>query len=52
MITGDAMARPLIEALGGRRAAWDVSSLYLLTSSAATFSPSVKDQFFVRFRTS
>jgi 3-oxocholest-4-en-26-oate---CoA ligase len=49
MITGDAMARPLIEALGADDAAWDVSSLYLLTSSAATFSPSVKDQFFVRF---
>src|SRR5262249_11752970 len=27
----------------------DTSSLYLLTSSAATFSPSVKDQFFARF---
>src|SRR5262245_53694271 len=49
MITGDAMARPLIEALAADDAAWDVSSLYLLTSSAATFSPSVKDQFFVRF---
>jgi len=49
MITGDAMARPLIEALGADDAAWDVSSLYLLTSSAATFSPSVKDQFFARF---
>jgi acyl-CoA synthetase (AMP-forming)/AMP-acid ligase II len=49
MITGDAMARPLIEALQAPDAAWDVSSLYLLTSSAATFSPSVKDQFFERF---
>jgi acyl-CoA synthetase (AMP-forming)/AMP-acid ligase II len=49
MITGDAMARPLIEALSAPDAAWDVSSLYLLTSSAATFSPSVKDQFFERF---
>ncbi len=49
MITGDAMARPLIEALAAPDAAWDVSSLYLLTSSAATFSPSVKDEFFVRF---
>ncbi|HYD49163.1 MAG TPA: acyl-CoA synthetase [Terriglobales bacterium] len=48
MITGDAMARPLIEVLeqGGR---WDTSSLFLLTSSAATFSPSVKDQFFRHF---
>jgi acyl-CoA synthetase (AMP-forming)/AMP-acid ligase II len=49
MITGDAMARPLIEALAAPDAPWDVSSLYLLTSSAATFSPSVKDQFFERF---
>src|SRR5215470_4513962 len=49
MITGDAMARPLIEALSTPDAAWDVSSLYLLTSSAATFSPSVKDEFFGRF---
>jgi acyl-CoA synthetase (AMP-forming)/AMP-acid ligase II len=49
MITGDAMARPLIEALQAPDAAWDTSSLYLLTSSAATFSPSVKDQFFERF---
>jgi acyl-CoA synthetase (AMP-forming)/AMP-acid ligase II len=49
MITGDAMARPLIEALEAPDARWDLSSLYLLTSSAATFSPSVKDQFFARF---
>jgi len=49
MITGDAMARPLVEALQAADAGWDVSSLYLLTSSAATFSPSVKDQFFERF---
>jgi acyl-CoA synthetase (AMP-forming)/AMP-acid ligase II len=49
MITGDAMARPLIEELARPDATFDVSSLYLLTSSAATFSPSVKDQFFVRF---
>jgi acyl-CoA synthetase (AMP-forming)/AMP-acid ligase II len=49
MITGDAMARPLIEALAAPDAAWDISSLYLLTSSAATFSPSVKDQYFERF---
>jgi acyl-CoA synthetase (AMP-forming)/AMP-acid ligase II len=49
MITGDAMGRPLIEALAAPDARWDLSSLYLLTSSAATFSPSVKDQFFARF---
>jgi acyl-CoA synthetase (AMP-forming)/AMP-acid ligase II len=49
MITGDAMARPLIEALDAPDAGWDLSSLYLLTSSAATFSPAVKDKFFERF---
>jgi len=49
MITGDAMARPLIETLTAPDARWDVSSLMVLTSSAATFSPSVKDQFFARF---
>jgi acyl-CoA synthetase (AMP-forming)/AMP-acid ligase II len=49
MITGDAMARPLIEELARPEAGWDLSSLYLLTSSAATFSPTVKDQFFERF---
>jgi len=49
MITGDAMARPLIEALQAPDAPWDVSSLFALSSSAATFSPSVKDQFFARF---
>jgi len=49
MITGDAMARPLIEELERPDASWDVSSLYLLTSSAATFSSAVKDKFFERF---
>jgi acyl-CoA synthetase (AMP-forming)/AMP-acid ligase II len=49
MITGDAMGRPLIEALQAPDAAWDLSSLFALSSSAATFSPSVKDDFFARF---
>jgi acyl-CoA synthetase (AMP-forming)/AMP-acid ligase II len=49
MITGDAMARPLIEALAAPDARWNLASLRLLTSSAATFSPAVKDQFFQRF---
>ncbi len=49
MITGDAMGRPLIEALDAEPARWDTSSLFLLTSSAATFSPSVKDKFFEHF---
>ena len=49
MITGDAMGRPLIEALEDPTADYDLSSLLVLTSSAAVFSPSVKDQFFTRF---
>jgi acyl-CoA synthetase (AMP-forming)/AMP-acid ligase II len=49
MITGDAMGRPLIEALSAPEAKWDTSSVFLLSSSAATFSPSVKDDFFRHF---
>jgi acyl-CoA synthetase (AMP-forming)/AMP-acid ligase II len=51
MITGDAMARPLIEALDDPGAAFDTSSLFAVSSSAAVFSPSVKDDFFRRFPT-
>ncbi len=40
--TGDAMARPLLDALAG--AERDLSSLFLLASTAALFSPSLKDQ--------
>jgi 3-oxocholest-4-en-26-oate---CoA ligase len=39
-ITGDAMARPLVEALEG--GGYDVSSLVVVASSAAIFSPVVK----------
>ncbi len=49
MITGDAMARPLIEALEEPGAKYDTSSLFVLSSSAAVFSPSVKDDFFRHF---
>ena len=49
MITGDAMGRPLIEALHAHPDRYDVSSLFSLSSSAAVFSPSVKDQFFEAF---
>ena len=49
MITGDAMARPLIEALDQPGVKFDTSSLFLLASSAATFSPAVKDDFFRHF---
>jgi acyl-CoA synthetase (AMP-forming)/AMP-acid ligase II len=43
-ITGDAMARPLIEAL--RERTYDTSSLVSISSTAAVFSPVVKDQLF------
>ncbi len=49
MITGDAMARPLIDALEAAPDAFDTSSLFVLTSTAAVFSPSVKDRFFRHF---
>jgi 3-oxocholest-4-en-26-oate---CoA ligase len=48
-ITGDAMARPLIEAINESKEAHDLSSLVALSSTAAVFSPSVKDQFLDRF---
>jgi acyl-CoA synthetase (AMP-forming)/AMP-acid ligase II len=52
MITGDAMGRPLVEALdalAAEGAALDLSSLFLLVSTAAVFSPTVKDDFFRHF---
>ena len=49
-ITGDAMARPLIEALRegrpGNGGAYDTSALVAISSTAAVFSPVVKDQLF------
>jgi acyl-CoA synthetase (AMP-forming)/AMP-acid ligase II len=49
-ITGDAMGRPLIEALDHEPAAsYDLSSLINLSSTAALFSPTVKDAFLDRF---
>ncbi|HLI54034.1 MAG TPA: acyl-CoA synthetase [Acidimicrobiales bacterium] len=48
-ITGDAMGRPLVEALSAGAAGFDTSSLLAVASTAATFSPSVKDDFFRRF---
>ena len=42
-IVGDAMARPLIEAF--REGSYDVSSVLAISSSAALFSPSVKEQY-------
>src|SRR5262245_42291215 len=49
MITGDAMGRPLIEALDAASDRWDVSSLLAVSSSAALFSAPVKDRFFAHF---
>lgn len=48
-ITGDAMARPLIDALNDPGASYDTSSLISLSSTAAVFSPSLKDEFFRHF---
>jgi acyl-CoA synthetase (AMP-forming)/AMP-acid ligase II len=42
-ITGDAMARPLIEAL--MEGSYDTSSVYSVSSTAAVFSPVMKEQF-------
>jgi acyl-CoA synthetase (AMP-forming)/AMP-acid ligase II len=52
LITGDAMGRPLVEALEdleGRGVELDLSQLLSLSSSAAVFSPTVKDRFLDRF---
>jgi acyl-CoA synthetase (AMP-forming)/AMP-acid ligase II len=50
MITGDAMGRPLVEALDAPDAdAYDVSSMFGLVSSAALFSTPVKRRFLERF---
>jgi acyl-CoA synthetase (AMP-forming)/AMP-acid ligase II len=52
LIVGDAMGRPLIEALEAmdeRGETVDLSSLIALSSTAAVFSPTVKDHFLARF---
>jgi len=46
MVTGDAMAKPLVEALDDPGTTHDISSLVAVVSSAALFSAPVKDQFF------
>jgi acyl-CoA synthetase (AMP-forming)/AMP-acid ligase II len=48
-ITGDAMGRPLVEALDRPGANFDTSSLLAVTSTAALFSPAVRDEFFRHF---
>jgi acyl-CoA synthetase (AMP-forming)/AMP-acid ligase II len=49
MITGDAMGKPLIEALSDDDVSYDHSSLFAVVSSAAIFSAPVKDEFFKKF---
>ncbi len=49
LITGDAIGRPLIEALEANDGSWDVDTLVSVSSSAALFSQSVKDRFLERF---
>ncbi|GMU77599.1 MAG: acyl-CoA synthetase [Acidimicrobiia bacterium] len=44
MITGDAMARPMIDALEDPDAHYDLSSLFGISSTAALFSPAMKDR--------
>ncbi|ORM35141.1 acyl-CoA synthetase [Williamsia sp. 1135] len=46
-ITGDAMGRPMIDALEEKD--YDISSVVSVASSAALFSASVKDQFIEKF---
>jgi len=54
-MTGDAMARPLIEAYeashedGPERSGFDGSSLFAIASSAAIFSKAVKERWMARF---
>ena len=47
-ITGDAMGRPMIEALA-EKDEHDLSSVVSIASSACLFSPTIKDQFVDRF---
>lgn len=49
MITGDAVARPLIEELEAHPDRWRADGMLVLSSSAALFSQSVKDRFLERF---
>ncbi len=42
-VTGDAMARPMVEAL--RDGSYDTSSVVAFSSTAAVFSPSIKDEY-------
>jgi acyl-CoA synthetase (AMP-forming)/AMP-acid ligase II len=48
MITGDAMARPLLEALAANPDGYDLSSLFAISSSAVLFSQACKDELLER----
>ena len=48
MIAGDAMGRPMVEALEANPGRWDLSSFFALTSSAALFSVPVKERVFAQ----
>jgi len=48
-ITGDAMARPLIESYLETKGSVDTSSLFLIASSAVVFSQTLKEQFLEQF---
>ena len=48
MITGDAMARPLLDALDDSDEEHDLSSLFAISSSAVLFSQTCKDRFLDR----
>jgi acyl-CoA synthetase (AMP-forming)/AMP-acid ligase II len=43
MVVGDAMARPIIDALAADPSAYDVSSLFVIGSGGAILSPAVKN---------
>ena len=47
-IVGDAMARPLIEALDDEGAAYDLSGMYVIGSGGAMLSPAVKEKIAAR----
>ena len=48
-VTGDAMARPLVDALPELQGKLDLSSMVAIASTAAIFSPSVKKQYKAAF---
>lgn len=49
IITGDAMAAPMMHALEANPGRWDLSALISLSSSAALFSQSLKDKYLEHF---